>query len=51
MLERPAQSIYEVFGFGSEQQHFGVVVDFYFTCSLLDAEVEDCRHSFCSVKL
>jgi len=51
MLERPAQSISEVFGFGSEKQNFVVVVDFYFTCSLIDVEVEDCRHSFCSVEL
>jgi len=51
MLERPAQSISEVFGFGSEEQHFVVVVDFHFTCSLLDVEVEDSRHSFCSVEL
>ena len=32
-------------------QNVVVVVDFYFTCSLLDVEVEDCRHCFCSVKL
>ena len=51
MLELPAQSISEVFGFGSEEQHFVVVVDFYFPCSLLDVEVEDCRHPLCSVEL
>ena len=41
----------EVFGLGVEGQGFVVEVDFQFTFSFLVAEMEDCRHRFCSAEL
>jgi len=50
ICERPVQLYSVVFGLGAKGQGFVVEVDFQLTFSFLVAEMEDCRHRFCSVE-
>ena len=46
--ERSVQRYSEVFGLGTEEQGFVVVVDFQLTFSFLVVEMDDSRDRFCS---
>jgi len=49
--DRPVQRCSKVFRLGAEGQGFVVEIDFQLTFSFLVAEVEKCRHRFCSAEL